>query len=129
MLIQKLNDCEEIIAGDGTVLRELLHPDKQDINLRYSLAYAILPVGKTSIPHSLKTSEVYYIISGVGEMSIDSEVRRIEPGDAVYIPPNAIQFLHNYGDKPIAFVCLVDPAWRKEDETIYAPEIEATASL
>jgi mannose-6-phosphate isomerase-like protein (cupin superfamily) len=53
----------------------------------------------------------------------------IEPGDAVYIPPNAIQFLHNYGDEPIAFVCLVDPAWRKEDETIYAPEIEATASL
>jgi hypothetical protein len=59
MLIQKLNDCEEIIAGDGTVLRELLHPDKQDINLRYSLAHAILPVGKTSIPYSLKTSEVY----------------------------------------------------------------------
>jgi mannose-6-phosphate isomerase-like protein (cupin superfamily) len=41
-------------------------------------------------------------------MSIDSEVRRIEPGDAVYIPPNAIQFLHNYGNEPIVFVCLVD---------------------
>jgi hypothetical protein len=26
MLIQKLNDCEEMIAGDGTVLRKLLHP-------------------------------------------------------------------------------------------------------
>jgi mannose-6-phosphate isomerase-like protein (cupin superfamily) len=62
-------------------------------------------------------------------MSIDSEVCRVEPGDAVYIPPNAIQFLHNNGDEPIVFVCLVDPAWRKEDETIYAPEIEATESL
>jgi len=95
VLLQKPNDCEEIVDGDGTVLHELLHPDKQNINLRYSLTYAILPVGKTSIPHSLKTSEVYYIISGVGEMSIDGEVRRIEPGDAVYIPPNAVQFLHN----------------------------------
>jgi mannose-6-phosphate isomerase-like protein (cupin superfamily) len=54
-------------------------------------------------------------------MSIDSEVRRIEPGDTVYIPPNAIQFLHNDGDEHIVFVCLVDPVWRKEDETIYAP--------
>ncbi|MBW4442940.1 MAG: cupin domain-containing protein [Plectolyngbya sp. WJT66-NPBG17] len=122
MLIQKLNDCEEIIAGDETILRELLHPDKQEINLRYSLAHAILPVGRTSIPHSLTTSEVYYILSGVGEMSIDNEIRRIEPGDAVYIPPNAKQFLHNSGDEPIVFVCIVDPAWRKEDETIYVEQ-------
>lgn len=121
MLIRKLNDCEEIIAGDATILRELLHPDKQDVNLRYSLAYAILPVGKTSIPHSLTTSEIYYIISGVGEMSIGGEVRRIEPGDTVYVPPNAIQFLHNCGDEPIVFICIVDPAWRREDETIHLP--------
>ncbi|WP_414589574.1 hypothetical protein [Scytonema sp. PCC 10023] len=55
------------------------------------------------------------------ERTFLSEVRRIEPGDAVYIPANAIQFLHNYGNEPIVFVCLVDPAWRKEDETIYPP--------
>lgn len=119
MLIQKLNNCEEFIAGDETILRELLHPDKQTIDLRYSLAHAILPVGATSTPHSLTTSEVYYIISGVGEMSIDDEVRRIEPGDAVYIPPKAKQFLRNCGDEPIVFICIVDPAWRKEDETVY----------
>ena len=38
MLIQKLNACDEFIAGDGTQLRELLHPDKQAVDLRYSLA-------------------------------------------------------------------------------------------
>ena len=119
MLIQKLNNCQEFIAGDETILRELLHPDKQAIDLRYSLAHAILPVGATSIAHSLTTSEVYYILSGVGEMSIDDEIRHIEPGDAVYIPPNAKQFLRNSGDEPIIFICIVDPAWRKEDETVY----------
>jgi hypothetical protein len=31
MLIQKLNACDEFIAGDGTQLRELLHPDKQAV--------------------------------------------------------------------------------------------------
>jgi len=119
MLIQKLLDCPEFIAGDSTILRELLHPDKQAINLRYSLAHAILPIGETSQPHSLTTSEVYYILSGRGEMHIDNEVREIESGDAVYIPPDAKQFLKNIGDEPIIFICIVDPAWRKEDETIY----------
>ena len=119
MLIQKLNDCEEFVAGDGTLLRELLHPDKQDVALRYSFAHAIIPPGKTSIAHSLTTSEIYYILSGSGEMHIDRETERIEPGDLVYIPPNAKQYAHNPGPEPLIFICIVDPAWKQEDETVY----------
>ena len=119
MLIRQLQDCDEFIAGDGTRLRELLHPDKQDINLRYSLAHAIVPVGQTSIPHSLTTSEVYYILSGEGKMSIDGDRQVVKPGDAVYIPPNAKQFIQNTADEPLVFICIVDPAWQEEDETVY----------
>jgi mannose-6-phosphate isomerase-like protein (cupin superfamily) len=119
MLVQKLNACAEFIAGDDTRLRELLHPDKQPLELRYSLAHATLPVGQTSQPHSLKTSEVYYILSGSGEMHIDDEVQLVEPGDAVYIPPHVRQFIHSCGSEPLVFICIVDPAWRKEDETVY----------
>jgi mannose-6-phosphate isomerase-like protein (cupin superfamily) len=119
MLIQKLHNCSEFIAGDGTQLRELLHPDKQAVAIRYSLAHAIVPPGQTSIPHALTTAEVYYILSGVGEMHIGSEIQFIEPGDAVYIPPDAKQFVHNPGSEPLIFICMVDPAWRQEDETIY----------
>lgn len=119
MLIRKLMDCDEFRAGDGTQLRELLHPDKQPIDLRYSLAHAIVPVGYTSLPHALTTSEVYYLLSGRGEMHIDEEVQSVEAGDAIYIPPNARQFIRNSGDEPLVFVCIVDPAWRKEDETIF----------
>lgn len=120
MLVQKLEQMEEFIAGDGTRLRELLHPDKQAIDLRYSLAHAVVAVGETSKPHSLTTSEVYYLLSGQGEMHIEDEVQIVESGDAVYIPPNAQQFIHNCGDRPLVFICIVDPAWRKEDETIGA---------
>jgi mannose-6-phosphate isomerase-like protein (cupin superfamily) len=120
MLVQKLNACAEFVAGDNTLLRELLHPDKQPIELRYSLAHATLPVGKTSQPHSLKTSEVYYILGGKGEMHIGDETQLVEPGDAVYIPPNARQYIHNCGNEPLVFICIVDPAWRKEDETVYS---------
>lgn len=120
MLVQKLNTCAEFVAGDGTVLRELLHPDKQPLQLRYSLAHAIVLAGQSSTPHALTTSEVYYILSGNGEMHIDDETQAVEPGDAVYIPPNARQFIHNKGVEPLVFICIVDPAWRKEDETIYS---------
>jgi mannose-6-phosphate isomerase-like protein (cupin superfamily) len=119
MLIRKLLNCPEFVAGDGTQLRELLHPDKQDIALRYSLAHAIVPVGQVSIPHALTTSEVYYILSGQGTMHIDDESRVVEAGDAVYIPPQARQYIHNTGSEPLVFICIVDPAWQKEDETVF----------
>lgn len=119
MLIRKLNECAEFVAGDGTQLRELLHPDKQPIDLRYSLAYAIVAPYQTSILHSLITSEVYYILSGRGEMEIDGDRQAVEPGDAIYIPPNAKQRITNPGNEPLVFICIVDPAWRQKDETVY----------
>ncbi len=120
MLVQRLSRCQEFIAGDGTKLRELFHPDKQPLALGYSLAHATVPVGQTSVPHSLKTSEVYYIISGQGEMYIDDENQKVESDDAIYIPPNARQYIRNIGDEPLVFICIVDPAWRQEDESIYS---------
>lgn len=119
MLVRNLQDCEMFIAGDQTQLRELLHPDKQPIDLRYSLAHAVVPVGQISIDHSLTTSEVYYILTGQGEMHIDGEVRSVGPGDAIYIPPRARQFIKNTGQEPLVFICIVDPAWRAENETVY----------
>ena len=128
MLIRKLLDCPEFIAGDGTQLRELLHPDKQAIDLRYSLAHAVVPVGQVSTPHALTTSEVYYILTGQGEMYIDGETSLVEPGDAVYIPPHARQYIRNIGDRPLVFICRVDPAWRQADETIFDADVDADMS-
>lgn len=119
MLVQKLKDCPEFVAGDETLLRELLHPDKQPIAIRYSLAHALVLPGQTSKPHALTTAEVYYILSGSGEMHIDAEWQAVEPGDAIYIPPDARQFIHNSGSVPLVFICIVDPAWRQVDETVF----------
>ena len=118
MFIKDLQDCEEFFAGDNTILRELLHPDKADLNLRYSLAHAMLKPGKTSQPHKLKTSEVYYILEGEGIMHINHETAKVFPRQAVYIPPDSRQFIHNSGNSDLKFLCIVDPAWRKEDEEV-----------
>jgi len=118
MLIKHLKDCSEFTSGDGTRLRELLHPDKEDVKLRYSLAQAILNKGAVSSPHILRTSEVYYITEGRGRMHIDNESAEVGPGDMVYIPPAATQYIENIGQAELVFFCIVDPAWRAEDEEI-----------
>ena len=106
------------MAGDNTILRELLHPDKEDLKLRYSLAHAVLKPGETSQAHKLKTSEVYYILEGRGTMYINDEAENVQSGQAVYIPPNSKQYIKNIGRTDLKFLCIVDPAWKKEDEEV-----------
>jgi len=119
MLIKALQNCNEFIAGDNTILRELLHPDKMDLKLRYSLAHAVVKPAETSLWHKLKTSsEVYYILEGEGIMYIDNESKQVYPGQTIYIPPNAKQRIKNTGKADLKFLCIVDPAWKKEDEDI-----------
>jgi mannose-6-phosphate isomerase-like protein (cupin superfamily) len=118
MFIRDLTECEEFTAGDNSILRELLHPDKADLAIHYSLAHAIIKPGQTSRSHKLKTSEVYYILEGEGMMHINEEKHRVHPGHTIYIPPNSLQFIQNTGKDDLIFLCIVDPAWKKEDELI-----------
>lgn len=99
MFIKALQNCKEFIAGNNTILRELLHPDKEDLKLRYSLAYAVVKPGETSLWHKLKTlSEVYYILEDEGIIYIDNECQQVYPGQTIYIPPNAKQRIKNAGN-------------------------------
>lgn len=119
MLVVDLQMCEEIVAGDKTLLRELLHPEKADLRIRYSLAHATVKPGQSSLPHRLKTSEVYYILEGKGIMHVDDESAEVRSGQAIYIPPNCTQYIKNTGNSDLKFLCIVDPAWRSEDEEVF----------
>jgi mannose-6-phosphate isomerase-like protein (cupin superfamily) len=118
VLIKKLKDCKQITAGDRTRLRELLHPARDAVEIRCSLAVARFAPGAPSQAHRLKTAEVYYLVRGTGVMHIGEEAAPVGPGDAVYIPPGTVQWLENTGKEEIEFLCIVDPAWRPEDEEI-----------
>jgi mannose-6-phosphate isomerase-like protein (cupin superfamily) len=118
MLKTSLSECKEFLAGDHTVLRELLHPAKQSIALGYSLAHGTLAPGARSKRHVLASSEVYYFISGQGRFMIDDQVLSVEAGTALYVPPGGTQSLENTGATDIEFLCLVDPAWKPEDEAV-----------
>ena len=118
MLLKDMLDCEEFVAGDGSLLRQLLHPDKIDIACRYSLCHATVTSGQSTTPHRLRTTEVYYILEGEGVMFIDDESSSVTPGVVVYIPPLSTQYIRNTGSDDLKFLCIVDPAWREQDEEI-----------
>ncbi len=118
MIFKDLYECKEFAAADQTFLREIFHPDKGEMRFRYSLAHAALKPGGMSKKHRLSVTEVYYILEGRGIMHVNDESQEVRQGHAVYIPPRAIQWIQNIGRSDLRFLCLVDPAWRKEYEEI-----------
>lgn len=112
------SDRPEFLAGDHTRLREILHPDKHQLNLGYSLAHGTLGPGRRSKWHVLASSEVYYFIAGQGRFMIDDQVVSVEPGTTLYVPPGGKQSLENTGNSEIEFLCVVEPAWKVEDEQV-----------
>jgi mannose-6-phosphate isomerase-like protein (cupin superfamily) len=121
MLIKNLKDCPEFTAGDDSLLRELLHPDKADLEIHYSLAHATVRPHRKTIPHRIQASEVYYIIEGKGLMHIDAESAELTAPCAVYIPPDSIQYIENTSHSDLKFLCIVDPPWRPDLEQILDP--------
>jgi mannose-6-phosphate isomerase-like protein (cupin superfamily) len=119
VFVKYLKDCRQFIAGDGSVLCEILHPEKAGTLNHYSLAHAKVAVGQKTRPHKLKSSEVYYITAGQGLMHIDKESLEVGSECAIYIPPESIQYIENTGDSELEFLCIVDPAWRQEDEEVF----------
>lgn len=121
MLIRKLQDRELITALDDTRVREILNPkhETRPLTLNYSMAHATVKPGEKSLPHKFhEASEVYYILKGHGLMHIDDEAADVSPGDTIYIPPRAVQWIENKGSDDLEFLCIVDPAWQPDAEEL-----------
>lgn len=118
MLVKQLNDCREFLAGDHTILRELLRPAQGSVDARYSLAQGRLDPGTTSKRHVLAASEVYYFLAGEGRMHVGGESAVVRKGTVVAVPPDAEQWVENTGTGALEFLCIVDPAWTPECERI-----------
>ena len=121
MLIKDIQNCNYFKASDNTLLCELLHPAKEDevLEIRFSIAHAMVKPGETTLPHKLKTAtEIYYILEGEGRMHIEEESADVHSGQAIYIRPNSKQYIRNTGTSDLKFLCIVYPMWRIEDEEV-----------
>jgi len=118
MIIKNQKNAEKITGNEGAIIYDLLNPQHVVNRIRYSLAYVNLPHKKSTLSHIMKTSEVYYILEGRGMLHIDDESNSVEAGDAIFVSPGSKQHIENVGSGDLKFLCIVDPAWKKDNETI-----------
>ncbi len=119
MLHKSIEEIVAFEANDKTLLKEIIHPQNDDVNLDYSLAHASLKPGESSLPHQLKSqSELYIFLKGIGKITIDGESQNIKKGDIVLVPEGASQFVENQGDEAMGFLCIVSPPWQESDDLV-----------
>jgi len=118
MIIKNPENSTKITGNEGTIIYGLLNPQHVENVIPYSLAYVNLPHGKSTLSHIMKTSEVYYILEGKGVLHINDEFNSVKAGDAIFVFPGAKQHFDNVGSGDLKFLCIVEPAWKKDDEII-----------
>jgi len=115
---RKLSDITEIEGSEGTKIRQIFHPHNTFNGIRYSVAHFSLEEGKRSHLHKMKTSEVYYFLEGEGMLYVDEDRYHVSKDSVAYIPPMSKQFIENTGKSKLKFLCIVDPAWKRENEIL-----------
>jgi len=118
MDIHNINDVPAFTTKDGSVIRELL-AHRNSVIRKQSLAEARVAPGLETQPHYHPlTEEIYYILQGVGEMTIGKEMQPVGPGDAIAIPPGAIHTIRNSGEQTLLFLCCCAPAYEHYDTVL-----------
>ena len=115
MLIINRDKANIINTPHGSEIRPLIDRTTSPIE-KCSLAEEILPVGAAVGAHfHRETEEVYYILSGTGEMTVGDETEKVTAGDAVYIPVGNVHTLKNTGNEPMKIMLVCGAAHNFDD--------------
>ena len=100
----------------------------------FCLGYVVLEPNGGQVPwHNQEQEEVYFVVSGEGEMCLGEERQPIQAGQCVQIPPGVFHQLTNTGSEPMRMLYCYGPAgdvahWRQElDGTLPVAGKEAPA--
>jgi mannose-6-phosphate isomerase-like protein (cupin superfamily) len=64
----------------------------------------VLHVGAAIGPHPIDHDEVYYVLSGEGEVVSDGKTARMTPGVAAYLYKGAVVGIRQVGDKDLTLI-------------------------
>lgn len=113
MIVRNLRDREVLettyIAHGGAIAQMIL--DRRTLKEIGFLASATLDSGKIIENHIDPMEEIYFIVTGEGEMTVDNETRHVVPGDAIWIPAGAPHALENSGEKQMFILVVASPNW------------------
>lgn len=108
------NESKEIPDICGKVL-ELLNQDNSNCKFM-SIATILIRQGEESTKHfHKKMEEIYYIISGEAEITIDSHIKKVISGHAILIPVGAVHQIKNIGKETLKFISIDAPPYIESD--------------
>ena len=112
--IIRADDHKEFYTEEKCFIDEIFNSEEYG---HFSLAQARVEPGVTTAIHKLKdTDEVYYILSGSGEMEIDGEnIGTVKEKDLVFIGRNKTQRITNTSGKYLVFLCICSPRFQIEN--------------
>ena len=115
MQIRALSDAEPFITADGSTIRSLL--DRTTAPVRHqSLAEATIAAGAATTRHYHPAAEeIYFLITGHGDMEIDGEHARVGPGDAILIPAGSWHQITADAGGDIRMLCCCSPPYAHDD--------------
>lgn len=106
------------ITADGSVIRELMHPNLHG-NVAQSLAEATIPVcERTRLHRHLRTEELYHVTAGSGWMTLGEAGFRVTVGDTVLIAPGTPHCIENNGPSELRMLCCCAPAYSNGDTDV-----------
>ena len=120
MTIVDLNDVEGRTYPARRRTQNLVGGPSPAQSDHFSFGYVTLEPNGGQVPwHNQEQDEIYFIVSGTGEMCLDDERTTVHGGQMVFIPPQAFHQLTNIGDKPLTMIYCYGPAgevahWRQE---------------
>jgi len=104
---------EEFSTDERCSILELWNrTDDKDV----SIARARVKPGVTTQPHVLDgIMERYLIVSGSGVVHIEGlPCEKVDPGDLVFIPAGAVQWIENTGSSDLVFYAICTPRFVSE---------------
>ena len=115
MDVANRDDVKPFITKDSSEIREILAPRNSSIE-RQSLAEARLLPGRSTEEHyHIQTEEIYYILSGGGQITVDGNKRDVKKHDGIAILPGSKHKITNTGTEDLIFLCCCVPAYEDGD--------------
>jgi len=113
MIVRNLRDKEVLDttyrAHGGGIAQMIL--DRRVLKEIGFFASATLENGKELEAHVDPMEEIYFIVTGEGEMTVDGDTRHVVPGDAIWIPTGASHSLLNTGESECFILVVASPWW------------------
>lgn len=115
---RKLQDIPAYTTKDGSLIRELLHPNQGPVKNQSLAEATVLPGEKTQRHQHQRTEEIYHITMGDGLMALGDEHFSVTMGDTVLISPGTPHAIENIGNTNLVILCCCSPAYSHDDTTL-----------